>query len=103
MSAFLLLILCQQTEERERERGAFWVVLQVSLASADTCCEQHTARFSGDIPLREAGAGGIWGRTVMTKCFFSPIAFFYLRWTCLHSSLLLYCHIVNKNMHKVSG
>lgn len=82
MSAFLLWILCQQTEEREK--GAFWVVLQVSLASADTCCEQHTARFSDDIPLREEGAGGAWGRTGMTKCFFFPIAFFYLRWTCLH-------------------
>lgn len=35
--------------------------------------------------------------------FLFPIAFFYLRWTCLHSSLLLYCHVVNKNMHKVSG
>lgn len=38
MSAFSRLILRQQTEER----GAFWVVLQVSLESADTCCEQHT-------------------------------------------------------------
>lgn len=64
MSAFSRLILRQQTEER----GAFWVVLQVSLASADTCCEQHTARFSEDGPLGEEGAAGVRGRTAMTKC-----------------------------------
>lgn len=74
MSAFSLLILRQQTEER----GAFWVVLQVSLASRDTCCEQPTACFSEDAPLRGERAGGVRGRTAMTKWGFFSLSSVYV-------------------------
>lgn len=80
MSAFSLLILYQQTEKR----GAFWVVLQVSLVLADACCEQHSACFLEDALLREAGAGGVWRRTAMTKWFFFFLSSVCVGLVCTH-------------------
>lgn len=86
-------------QKREQHFGLFYKFhwrLQTPAVSSALHASQKMSRFG-----RRAAA--VRGRTGMTKCFLFFFPFFCLCWTCLHSSLLLCCHVVNKNMQKVSG